>query len=105
MKEHKYYLYITTNPRKTCLYIGVTNDLARRLEEHFQNRGNIHNYAGRYYCYNLVYFEEFKYINKAIAREKQLKKWTRKKKDWLIDMKNPDRNILNAQFPYIRLAG
>lgn len=99
MKEHKYWIYIVTNPKKTALYIGVTNNLGRRLSEHFENRGNGKSYAGRYYCYNLVYFEEFKYIDKAIAREKQLKRWTRKKKEWLIEMKNPRWEIKNALFP------
>ena len=99
MKEHKYWIYIVTNPNKTVLYIGVTNNLGLRLEQHFQNRGNTETFAGKYYCYNLVHFEEFKYIDKAIAREKQLKKWTRKKKDWLIEMNNPNWIFKNSQFP------
>ena len=99
MKEHKYWIYIVTNPNKTVLYIGVTNNLGLRLEQHFQNRGNTETFAGKYYCYNLVHFEEFKYIDKAIAREKQLKKWTRKKKDWLIEMNNPNWVFKNSQFP------
>jgi putative endonuclease len=84
------------NPKKTTLYIGVTNKLSRRLQEHYDNRGNPNYFAGRYHCYNLVYYEEFKYVLDAIAREKQLKNWSRKKKDWLIEMKNPRWEILNA---------
>lgn len=100
MQDHKYWVYITTNPKKTILYIGVTNNLRLRLSQHFENRGNVETFAGKYFCHNLVYYEEFKYIDKAIAREKQLKKWTRKKKDWLIKMKNPQlifKNILFSQ--------
>ena len=98
MRKHEYYVYIVTNPKKTVLYIGVTNSLSRRLVEHYENRGKQETYAGKYHCYNLIYFEEFKYVNDAIAREKQLKKWNRKKKEWLVNMKNPDWVFLNDQF-------
>jgi len=100
MKEHKYWIYIVTNSKKTVLYIGLSNNLSLRIEQHFQNRGNDETFAGKFYCYNLVHFEEFKYIDKAIAREKQLKKWTRKKKNWLIELSNPKWVFLNGQFPY-----
>jgi putative endonuclease len=98
MKNHKYWVYIITNPNKTIIYIGVTNNLSLRLKQHYNNRGSNDSFAGKYYCYNLVYFEEFKYINKAIAREKQLKKWTRVKKDKLISSNNPDWHFKNAIF-------
>ena len=97
-KDHKYWIYVITNTKKTVLYIGVTNNLTRRLEEHLQNKGNPETFAGKYHCYNLVYFEEFTYIDKAIAREKQLKKWTRKKKKWLIELKNPKWEFKNSLF-------
>ena len=93
-----YYIYITTNPRKTALYIGVTNDLDRRLQEHFENRGKPKTHAGKYYCYNLVYWEEFQYVNDAIAREKEIKKWRREKKDSLIASENPNWEIKNKTF-------
>ena len=54
-----YFVYITTNPKKTSLYTGFTNNLQRRMREHFLNRGKSKTFAGRYYCYNLVYFEEY----------------------------------------------
>ena len=98
MSKHTYWIYIVTNPKKTVIYIGVTNNLARRLDEHFQARGSDDSFAGKYYCYNLVHHEEFQFIDKAIAREKQLKKWTRKKKDWLIEMKNPRWEFRNHLF-------
>ena len=98
-KEHRYWIYIIASPNKSTIYIGVTNNLARRLKEHYESRGGT-SFAGKHYCYNLVYFEEFSDIRKAIAREKQLKGWTRKKKNWLIEMKNPKWLFYNNQFPF-----
>ncbi len=89
-----YYVYITTNPGKTVLYIGITNDLYRRLAEHYENKGNISSFAGKYYCYNLVYYEELQFVNDAIAREKELKKLSRKEKETLIRSVNPHMHIL-----------
>lgn len=87
--DHNYFVYIITNPSKTTLYIGVTNSLRRRIQEHFENRGDSKTFAGRYYCYNLVYWERFSYINHAIEREKEIKKWRREKKEALIISQNP----------------
>lgn len=95
MNKHNYFIYITTNPKRTVLYIGVTNDLERRLDEHFQRRGNSNSFAGKYFCYNLLYWEHYSDINFAIEREKELKKWSRKKKEALINSKNPSWNFLN----------
>lgn len=95
--QHNYFVYITTNPDKTTLYIGVTNDLKRRLFEHQENKGNAKTFAGKYYCYNLVYFEHFQQIEHAIDREKQLKKWSRAKKEQLINSTNPKWHILNYE--------
>ena len=100
MKNYNFWIYIITNPNKTVLYIGVTNNLSRRLDKHYQNRGIEGTFAGKYHCYNLIYFEEFNYIDKAIAREKQLKRWSRNKKVKLIESKNPDWKFLNTLFPY-----
>ena len=72
-KDMAYYVYITTNPAETVLYIGVTNNLARRLGPHYDNRGNPETFAGRYYCYHLLYVEQLPDIKNAIAREKELK--------------------------------
>jgi putative endonuclease len=96
MWNYNFYVYITTNPEKTVLYIGVTHDLSRRLYEHTENKGNPKTFAGKYFCYNLVYFEHFTHINYAIEREKQLKKLRREKKDTLIDSFNPGWKFLNA---------
>ena len=97
MKQHNYFIYITTNHTKTTLYIGVTNDIARRLNEHFENRGRPSTFAGRYHCYNLVYYERFSHIDDAIAREKELKDWNREKKEALICSINPDWVFLNDE--------
>jgi len=97
MWNYNFYVYITTNPTKTVLYIGVTNDLTRRLYEHFENKGNKNTFAGKFYCYNLVYYEHFTHINSAIAREKEIKKWRREKKEALIASLNPDWKFLNEE--------
>jgi len=95
--KHWYYVYIATNPERTVLYIGVTNNIEQRLSEHYFNKANPKTFAGKYYCYNLVYYEEFQYVKDAIASEKELKGWSRKKKDDLIKTKNRDLTFLNAQ--------
>ena len=81
---------ITTNPAKVVLYIGVTNELARRLAQHYKNRSNNDTFVGHYFCYNLVYTEQFIDIKAAISREKELKGWTRAKKNALIADTNPN---------------
>ncbi|MFL5728033.1 MAG: GIY-YIG nuclease family protein [Cytophagaceae bacterium] len=94
MRDHIYFVYITTNPRKTVLYTGVTNDLARRTQEHFENRGKKETFAGKFFCYKLIWFETFEDINEAIAREKQIKDLSREKKEALIAELNPKWNVL-----------
>jgi putative endonuclease len=92
-----YYVYITTNPEKTVLYVGVTNDLRVRIFQHAENKGKPDTFAGKYYCYNLVYYEHFSDINYAIAREKEVKKWRRAKKVALIESINPTWRFLNYE--------
>jgi putative endonuclease len=103
-KQHTYldqmktmYVYITTNPLKTVLYTGVTNDLAQRLVEHYINKGDSKTFAGKFYCYNLIYFEEFDSPSDAIAREKEIKDWNRSKKEMLINQFNKDWMFLNNE--------
>jgi putative endonuclease len=98
MKIHEYYVYITTNPNNSTLYTGVTNNIARRLVEHYANRGKPKTFAGRYYCYCLVYMETHQYINNAIAREKEIKDWTRERKEALIKEVNPQWRFLNHEW-------
>jgi putative endonuclease len=89
MKDHNYYVYILTNPGKTVLYVGVTNNLSVRLNQHKENRGKAETFAGKYYCYKLVYWENYKYVRDAIIREKELKLLNRVKKIDLIKTINP----------------
>jgi putative endonuclease len=93
--NHNYFVYIITNPKKSVLYTGVTNDLANRLQEHFANKGNKSTFAGRYFCFNLLYFEQFDRVEHAIAREKEIKGWTREKKENLISKTNAEWRFLN----------
>ena len=97
MKHHNYFVYITTNPGKTVLYIGVTNNLEQRLIKHYLNRGKKETFAGKYYCYNLLHYERYQFIQHAIAREKELKGWTRKKKEELIGNENAEWKFLNKE--------
>ena len=89
-----YYVYITTNPGKTVLYVGVTNNLRIRLRQHYANRGQKKTFAGRYYCFKLIYYEHFSDINQAIVWEKEIKNMTREKENALISIKNPKWDFL-----------
>ena len=89
----KHFVYIMTNKHKNVLYIGVTNNLIRRVSEH--ESGLDKGFSKKYNCNFLIYFEEFRSINNAIKREKQIKGWRREKKDALIHSKNPHLNFLN----------
>ena len=91
-----YYVYILTNKSNEVLYIGVTNNLVRRLCEH-QNE-QIEGFTKRYHLHKLVFFEEFSDINDAIACEKRLKCWTRSKKNALIESKNPNWDDWSESF-------
>ena len=88
MKEYNFWVYILFNERAQATYIGVTNDLERRVIEH--KMGLIDGYTKKYGIDKLAYFEHYKYINDAIAREKALKKWNRAWKYTLIERMNPN---------------
>lgn len=87
MSERKYYVHILTNYTNTTLYIGVTGNINRRIYEHKNEL--IDGFTKRYNVTKLVYAEECSNVNDAIAREKQLKKWRREKKNALINSVNP----------------
>jgi len=87
--QHFGYVYMMTNKNRTTLYIGVTNDLCRRIYEH-KNHLNINSFTDKYNLEYCIYYEEFQSFNLAIQREKELKKWNRQKKDELINKKNPE---------------
>ena len=83
---HIYYVYLLTNANNTVLYTGVTNDLEKRCHEHKQKR--IKGFTQKYNVDKLIYFEKFDFIDMAIAREKQIKGYSRKKKNALINKCN-----------------
>ena len=93
--SNEYYIYIMSNVSRT-LYLGVTNDLQRRIYEHKQKVG--HGFTRRYNLTLLVYFEATPGILAAIAREKQIKGWLRAKKVSLIESANPKWLDLSAQW-------
>lgn len=89
-----YYVYILSNKTRTTFYIGVTNDLQRRMFEHTNRVSD--SFSKKYNLNKLLYFEQATDINSAIAREKQLKNWHREWKLNLIRTMNPDLKDLDA---------
>ncbi len=88
MDGKAYYVYIMASKRNGTLYIGVTNDLLRRVTEHKQ--GLVDGFSKKYGTKMLVYFEETSDVEAALNREKRLKTWLRKWKIALIEEKNPE---------------
>jgi len=84
--DKRYYVYIMASRSRT-LYTGMTGDLYRRALQH--KSGEIEGFTKRYHVNRLVYYEAFKYVTHAIAREKQIKAWTRAKRLALIKSENP----------------
>ncbi len=91
--DKTYYVYMTTNISNAVLYVGVTNNLKRRIYEH--KNGLIEGFSKKYKTNKLVYYEEANDINFAIQREKQLKNWHREWKMNLVRSKNPGFAELN----------
>ena len=88
-----YFVYILASSRHGTLYIGVTNNLGRRLDEHRAGKGS--EFVQKYHVFRLVYVESYDRPIDAIAREKQLKKWNRDWKISLIETENPEWNDLS----------
>ena len=88
MAKHSYYVYILSNAHRTVLYIGMTDDLGRRPDEHRRGEGG--EFSRKYRTIDLMWCEHFGYVHDAIAREKQLKNWHREWKWNLIRESNPD---------------
>ena len=84
-----YYVYLLTNSNKNVLYTGMTNDLVRRVYEH-KHHLDKGSFTDRYNVEYLVYYEWTSDVKAAIEREKQIKDWSRKKKEKLINSKNPN---------------
>ena len=104
MLEHNegnfsFYVYIITNKHRSTYYIGMTNDLGRRLTEHKENiEKGIKTFASKYNLQFLVYYEKFTWVQLAIEREKELKGWKRNKKLELIRSFNENFEFLNHRF-------
>jgi len=87
-KEHKYYFYILANKRNGTLYVGVTNSIFSRSFQH-KLKENPGSFTAKHNVTSLVYYEEYQYIQDAIKREKQIKRWRRQWKIELIEKDNP----------------
>ena len=87
MRNHDYWVYILTNKRSRTLYIGITNNIVRRLHQH--RYGEMKGFTKRYCLSRLVWIEHFRNVNDAIACEKKLKGWRRSRKIALIEQTNP----------------
>jgi len=90
-----YYIYILASKKNGTLYIGVTGDLIKRVDEHKQN--TVAGFTKKYNVHTLVYYEVFQDIEEAILREKQMKKWNRSWKINLIEEKNPEWKDLYSE--------
>ena len=91
-----YFVYILSNWNDSVLYIGVTSNLQRRLYEH--RNGLVEGFTKKYNVHKLLYYEHTNDVYSAISREKQLKKWNRSKKNWLISKANPTWKDLSAEW-------
>ncbi len=95
MDDKQYYVYILANKRRGTLYIGVTNDLIRRVHEHKNNY--VDGFTKKYNVHQLVYYEIAEDIGSAMKREKQMKKWRRQWKIELIEKNNSNWKDLYEQ--------
>jgi putative endonuclease len=94
-REYSFYVYLMASLSGT-LYVGFTNDLERRVYEHKTNFNK--GFTQKYSCHKLVYFEEYNDVYEGIAREKQIKRWRRKKKEALIKTTNPSWDDLSKDW-------
>ncbi len=92
---NNYYVYILTTENNRVMYVGVTNDLRRRMYEH--KHGLAKGFTRKYNIHKLVYYEHTMDAVAAITREKQIKAWRREKKDALVETMNPDWSDLGKQ--------
>ncbi|MFH1369149.1 MAG: GIY-YIG nuclease family protein [Elusimicrobiota bacterium] len=86
--NHNFFVYILSSKINGTIYVGVTNDLVRRVYEH--KNGLVKGFTKKYKVHCLVYFESIQDINAAIEREKRIKKWNRNWKKALIEKNNPE---------------
>ena len=86
-REHRYFVYLLTNWNDKVMYVGMTNDLLRRVHEHKTKA--VKGFTAKYNVHKLVCFEETSDVRAAIAREREIKKWRREKKNALVVQTNP----------------
>ncbi|MGD0037346.1 MAG: GIY-YIG nuclease family protein [Bacteroidota bacterium] len=97
MREYNYFVYVLMSWNNKVMYIGMTNDLERRLYEH-KNKF-VKEFTARYNIHKLVYYEHTTDVYQAIAREKEIKKWRREKKNKLAETMNPEwKDLSNGWF-------
>ena len=96
MKDYNFYVYILTNWNNEVMYIGMTNNLERRLYEHKNKL--VDGFTRKYNVNKLVYYEHGNDVHAAIAREKEIKKWRREKKNNLVVMMNPTWKDLSLEW-------
>ena len=90
-----FYVYIMACTTRRTIYIGMTNSLLARIQQHRRQESS--SFSAQYHTLHLVYYEVFHDVRDAIARETQIKKWRREKKDWLIGRMNPGWEDLSAE--------
>jgi putative endonuclease len=95
-KDRKYYIYLITNWNNKVMYVGVTNNLEKRIYEHKNKL--VKGFTEKYNINKLVYFEETEDVISAIEREKEIKKWRREKKNQLVNLVNPDWRDLSLDW-------
>jgi putative endonuclease len=95
-REHRYFVYLLTNWNNKVMYIGMTNNLMRRVYEH--KAKIIKGFTEKYNVNRLVYYEETSDVHAALAREKEIKKWRREKKNALVIQTNPEWRDLSNDF-------
>ena len=95
MTSRNYYVYILSNFRRTVLYTGITGNLVARVWQHKNNLAD--GFSKKYQTHDLIYYEVFEDPNSAIGREKQIKGYSRKKKDQLIMKFNPELKDLYSE--------
>ena len=93
--KNNYFVYLITNWNNKVIYIGITNNLQRRVFEHKNKL--VEGFTSRYNLNKLVYYEITTDVNSAIAREKEIKKWRREKKNKLVESLNPEWKDLIAE--------
>ncbi|MBQ3045006.1 MAG: GIY-YIG nuclease family protein [Clostridia bacterium] len=94
--KNNYYVYIMTNKNNQVMYVGVTNDIYRRVEEHKAKK--IDGFTKKYNVTKLVYCESTAYVENAIEWEKKIKGWTRAKKNALVESLNPEWKDLSEEW-------